>query len=198
MPTEGSTFRAVAFGLWAIQFGVMMICELILGALFSRGGLIVSLSTLVALPLEAFLIFKSASNIPSLAPSTAQFNRFFYESRDSAMALPVLSILWLLCLFLTGGLALVDLMSGGPLNMFLGALAKSVSPLIAVIATLLCYVGMVYYLPLMGWMIWTGGRAMVRVVKLRRGPDEEAGVGLMSKDDDGVWNEYQGDGEMRA
>ncbi|KAG9508041.1 hypothetical protein J7337_001599 [Fusarium musae] len=116
MSTERSPFKTAVYGLWSYQFGFLLFAEtyqLLVDSLSFR-----LLFLLLPFTFELFLLFTTASRIPKLAPWTKHFHRFFYETRDWAMVLPVLSILWVFGILMVAGLVFTDLIGSGygPIN----------------------------------------------------------------------------------
>ncbi|KAF5027717.1 hypothetical protein F66182_201 [Fusarium sp. NRRL 66182] len=122
---------------------------------------------LIPFTLEIFLLFKTASYMSYLSPWTKRSNRFFYQDRGSAMVLPILSIPWLVSALLIGGIAFVNVVAGGsPLGNILNFLG--------IFAALFFWAGVLYYIPLVGWVVWAGVEALLRVIRLKSPEEEEA------------------------
>ncbi|KAF4993276.1 hypothetical protein FDECE_13471 [Fusarium decemcellulare] len=190
MSTAKSLFRAAAFGLWSLLFGFLT-GKIIYWDLANITAVIAVLFLLGAMTLEAFLLFKTVSYIPAISSWTARLNFFFYESRDSAMLLPILSLVWLLNLFIVGGVVIVDLAVGGPISQMLSFMVKH-GAFWKAVATVLYICGVLYYFALVAWVFYAGIKAMYRVVRQLKTPEEEAAVALIAgtKDDD-EWNDWQ-------
>jgi hypothetical protein len=103
------------------------------------------------------------------------------------MILPVLTIVWLLGIFMVAGFAAQDLIAGGGLlTKSLGFLNTRVSSVLALVV----YIGGVFtFIPLPFWTIYVGVQACIRVKNLKS-PEET--IGLTAKEDD-EWNDFQDD-----
>ncbi|KAF5676211.1 hypothetical protein FCIRC_7132 [Fusarium circinatum] len=184
MSTERSLFKTAVYGLWSYQFGFLLFAEtyqLFVDSLSFR-----LLFLLLPFTFELFLLFTTASRIPILAPWTKRFHRFFYETRDWAMVLPVLSILWIFGILMVAGLVFIDLIGSGPINRTLGFIQSYLGFVVYII-----YIGgVVTFIPLPFWTAFVGFQACMRVKNLRS-PEEEEAMGLAAKDDDDEWNGFQ-------
>ncbi|KAF4343269.1 hypothetical protein FBEOM_2860 [Fusarium beomiforme] len=186
MSTEKSTFKTTAYGLWSFQFGYFLIAGVsqIRADEYKYIPLMI-LFLLVPFSFELFLLFTTASCISVLAPWTKRFRKFFYETRDWAMVLPVLTILWFFGVVLIGGGVLSDLIAGGPINRTLGFIYSYLGFFVYII-----YIGgVITFIPLPFWVLFVGFQACMRVKNLRS-PEEEEAIGLTAKDDD-EWNDFQ-------
>ncbi|KAF5609147.1 uncharacterized protein FSUBG_4157 [Fusarium subglutinans] len=184
MSTERSLCKTAVYGLWSYQFGFLLFAEtyqLFVDSLSFR-----LLFLLLPFMFELFLLFTTASRIPILAPWTKRFHRFFYETRDWAMVLPVLSILWVFGILMVAGLVFTDLIGSGPINRTLGF----IQPYLGFVVYIIYIGGVVTFIPLPFWTAFVGFQACMRVKNLRS-PEEEEAMGLTAKDDDDEWNGFQ-------
>ncbi|KAM0551810.1 hypothetical protein ACHAPJ_008381 [Fusarium lateritium] len=189
MSTEKSPFKATAFGLWSLLFGFLWSAATY-RALSHTPTAFLLIFLLIAFTLEAFLLFKTASYIPALSPWTRRFTKFFYETRDSAMVLPIMSIIWLISILFIAGMTFIDLISPGPVSNTLTFISNHFTGVVAGII----YVGSILNLIALGfWVIWAGIKAFQRVYRLKS-PEEEEAMALTAKDDD-EWNDFQDDRE---
>ncbi|KAF4447418.1 hypothetical protein F53441_9029 [Fusarium austroafricanum] len=180
MSTENSIFKTAVYGLWSFQLGCLTIPHL-----FVRWVMIIPL--FIPLTLEMFLLFTTASRISIMAPWTKRFNRFFYETRDWAMILPIMSILWLFGLFLVVAGTFMDLIAhSGPTDATLNFIAKHLG---AAVFYVIYLGGIISYISLLFWVLVGGFQACMRVKNLRS-PEEEEAMTLTAKDDD-EWNDFQ-------
>jgi hypothetical protein len=186
MSTERSLFKTTAYGLWSFQFGFLLIAEThqVLVDSFTSSPMLILL-LLIPFTFELFLLFTTASYIPILAPSTKRFHKFFYETRDWAMVLPVLSIVWIFGVLLISGLVFTDLIGGGPINRTLGFIQSY----LGFVAYIVYIGGVIIFIPLPFWAAFVGFQACMRVKNLRS-PEEEEAMGLTAKDDD-EWNDFE-------
>ncbi|CVK84739.1 uncharacterized protein FMAN_01667 [Fusarium mangiferae] len=186
MSTERSLFKTVVYGLWSYQFGFLLFAEtyqLLVHSLSFR-----LLFLLLPFTFELFLLFTTASRIPILAPWTKRFHRFFYETRDWAMVLPVLSILWIFGILMVAGLVFTDLIGSGygPINKTLVFIQSYLGFVVYIV-----YIGgVITFIPLPFWTAFVGFQACMRVKNLGS-PEEEEAIGLTAKDDDDQWNDFQ-------
>ncbi|KAF5002867.1 hypothetical protein FGRMN_28 [Fusarium graminum] len=190
MSTATSIFKTAIYATWSFQFGWLLISSIC--TIFAPPGVDNPLGLIIlVLPIsfEVFLLFTTASCFPALSPWTRRFNRFFYETRDWAMVLPVCSILWILGVMMIASMVAIDLISGGgPLTRTIGFINTRVSTVLAYIV----YIGgMFTFIPLPFWTLYVGVQACLRVKNLKS-PDEIEALGLMAKDDDdNEWNDFQ-------
>ncbi|KAM0197462.1 hypothetical protein ACHAPA_001351 [Fusarium lateritium] len=187
MSTATSPFKTAVYCIWSFQFGWLLVTSIC--SIFSGGNIpnpIALLLLLFPISFEGFLVFTAASCFSALSRWTRPLNKFFYETRDWAMILPVLTIVWLLGIFMVAGFAAQDLIAGGgSLTKTLGFLNTRISSIIALVV----YIGgMFSFIPLPFWTIYVGVQACIRVKNLKS-PEEEA-IGLTAKDDD-EWNDFQ-------
>ncbi|KAF5971924.1 hypothetical protein FCOIX_9635 [Fusarium coicis] len=186
MSTERPPFKTAVYCLWSYQFGFLLFAEtyqLLVDSLSFR-----LLFLLLPFTFELFLLFTTASRIPMLAPWTKRFHRFFYETRDWAMVLPVLSILWVFGILMVAGLVFTDLIGSGygPINKTLVFIQSWLGFVVYII-----YIGgVISFIPLPFWTAFVGFQACMRVKNLRS-PEEEEAIGLTAKDDDDEWNDFQ-------
>ncbi|KAF5647557.1 uncharacterized protein FTJAE_1613 [Fusarium tjaetaba] len=186
MSTERSPFKTAVYSLWSYQFGFLLFAEtyqLLVHSLSFR-----LLFLLLPFTFELFLLFTTASRIPMLAPWTKRFHRFFYETKDWAMVLPVLSILWVFGILMVAGLVFTDLIGSGygPINKTLVFIQSWLGFFVYIV-----YIGgVISFIPLPFWTAFVGFQPCMRVKNLRS-PEEEEAIGLTAKDDDNEWNDFQ-------
>jgi hypothetical protein len=185
-----SIFKTAVYAIWSFQWGFLTATFCIYHELSIPNPFYAILTTALTLPIplsmELFLLYTTASRFSRLDPHTRKFSRFFYETRDWAMILPILSILWFLCVLYWGLLTLMDLYTHGPVAKTLELLFMFSTPIGYV-----CYIGgMLLYTPLPIWVIVTGIGACRRVRNLKS-PEEEA-LNLTTKNDgEDEWNDFQ-------
>ncbi|SPJ71503.1 uncharacterized protein FTOL_01231 [Fusarium torulosum] len=189
MSTATSPFKIALYCIWSFQFGWLLTTSIC--SIFSGGNVpnpVALLLLLFPISFEGFLLFTAASCFPALSQWTRRLNKFFYETRDWAMILPVLTIVWLLGISMVAGFAAQDLIAGG------GLLTKTLEFLntrISSVIALVVYIGGIFtFIPLPFWTIYVGVQACIRVKNLKN-PEEEA-IGLTAKEDD-EWNDFQDD-----
>ncbi|KAG5657521.1 hypothetical protein KAF25_006085 [Fusarium avenaceum] len=188
MSTTTSPFKIAIYCIWTFQFGWLLATSI--ASIFSGGNVpnpIALILLLFPITFEGFLLFTTASCFSALSPWTRRLNKFFYETRDWAMILPVLTIVWLLGIVMIAGFVAQDLIAGG------GYLTKSIGFLntrISSVIALVVYIGGIFsFIPLPFWNIYVGVQACIRVKNLKS-PEEEA-IGLTAKGDDDEWNDFQ-------
>ncbi|KAM0345546.1 hypothetical protein ACHAPU_006474 [Fusarium lateritium] len=191
MSTATPIFETAIYAIWSFQFGWLLISSIC--TIFAPPGVTNPIGLIIlALPIsfEGFLLFTTASCFPALSPWTRRFNRFFYETRDWAMILPVFSILWIIGILMIASMVVIDLISGG------GSLTRTLGFLNTRVSTVLAYIvyigGMFTFVPLPFWTLYIGVQACLRVKNLKS-PEEEEALGLMAKDNDDEWNDFQDD-----
>ncbi|KAF7561764.1 hypothetical protein G7046_g2387 [Stylonectria norvegica] len=140
---------------------------------------------LLTLSLETFLVFKTASCIPSVSSHTTPLNRFFYESRNGSFTLLALCVVWLYGLVLLGGDTLINIFTIG-----LGRWSSLLKGLVY----FLFFVSVLQYLALMGWIFWTGALSLWRIAAPTKTPalEDQSGTALLSTGEDD-WDEWQDD-----
>lgn len=187
-----SILATTVYAIWCIQWGFMTATWCIWEELSIPNPFYAVLTTVLALPIPLsfwlFLLYTTASRFPSMDRHTRNFNKFFYETRDWAMILPIFSILWFICTLWWGLLFVMDQFSHGTLSKCIGFLYL----LLNVVGTALVVVGMIVYTALPIWVVVTGFGAFRRVWNLKS-PGEEEATRLTAKDGDEEWNDFQDD-----
>jgi hypothetical protein len=186
-------FKTAVYAIWCFQWGFLTATFCIYHELSIPNPFYAILATALSLPiplsLELFLLYTTASRFSRLDPHTRKFNKFFYETRDWAMILPIFSILWFLFVLWWALLTIMDLFTHGPVANSL-ELVFYVSPAIAYVFYL---GGVLLYIPLPIWVIVTGFGACKRVRNLKS-PEEEEAINLTNKNgDEDEWNDFQDD-----
>ncbi|RGP81208.1 hypothetical protein FLONG3_663 [Fusarium longipes] len=188
-----SILKTTVFAIWSFQWGFLTTIFCIYHELSIPNPFYAVLTTVLSLPIplsfELFLLYTLASRFSRLDPYTRKFNKFFYETRDWAMILPILSILWFLFVLWWALLAIMDLVTAGPVAQSIG-LVYSVSKAVGYVF----YAGgVLLYIPLPIWVIVTGVGACRRVRNLKS-PIEIEATNLTTKDgDEDEWNDFQDD-----
>ncbi|KAJ4137366.1 hypothetical protein NW768_002952 [Fusarium equiseti] len=187
-----SVLATTVYTIWCIQWGFLTATFCIYHELSIPNPFYAVLTTVLTLPIPLllwfFLLYTTASRFPSLDSRTRKFNKFFYETRDWAMILPMFSILWFINVLWWGLLFVMDLFSNGPLSKCIGLLYL----LLNVVGTALVVLGMIVYTALPIWVVVTGFGAFRRVWNLKS-PGEEEATRLTAKDGDEEWNDFQDD-----
>ncbi|CEI64509.1 hypothetical protein FVEN_g12000 [Fusarium venenatum] len=185
-----SILKTAVYSIWSYQWGFLTATFCIYHELSIPNPFYAILTTVLTLPIplsmELFLLYTAASRFSRLDSHTRKFNKFFYETRDWAMILPILSILWFLCVLYWGLLTMMDMIAYGPVAKTIDFLCIYVKP----IGYAVYIGGILLYIPLPVWVIVTGIGACRRVRNLKS-PEEEVTHLTTKNDDEDQWNDFQ-------
>ncbi|KAL4730771.1 hypothetical protein ACLX1H_002810 [Fusarium chlamydosporum] len=187
-----SILKTTVYAIWSIQFTYLTAIFCIWHELSIPNPFYAILTTVLSLPLPLsltlFLIYTTASRFSRFDPYTRKFNKFFYETRDWAMVLPILSILWFICVLWWGLLVFMDIvLDNGPVSKAIALLCT----IFNFVGSGLFYGGVLVYIGLPFWVLVTGFDACRRVWNLKSAGEGEATRLTTEHDDEDEWNDFQ-------